>query len=165
MRIESYISRGFTLVELILTIVVLGVISFVALPKFFNQSTFDERFFYDDLLAASRYASQLAIGSGCAVQLSVSAAGYSLTQDSNCNFSSPDYSLTVFRPDDNVAYSNSDVPDSLTISTDESTIIFWPNHRVVNGSGNVITTATIQLSGERTRQIIIYGGSGYVQAG
>lgn len=163
MRIRSHISRGFTLVELVLTIVLLGIISFVALPKFFNQATFDERFYYDDLLAASRYASKLAIGSGCAVRLSISASGYSLTQDSNCDFSSPNYNLNVLRPDDDVIYANSDVPDSLTITTSEATIIFWPNHQVVDGSGTAITTATIQLVGDNTRQIIIYGGSGYVQ--
>ena len=165
MRIEHHRSHGFTLVELILTITILGVISFIALPKFFDQSTFDARFFYDDLLGASRYASKLAIGSGCAVRLSVSGAGYSLTQDSNCNFASPNYNLNVLRPDDTVVYANSDVPSSLTITTDEATIIFWPNHQVVDGSGSAISSATIQLSGERTRQIIINGGSGYVQEG
>ena len=165
MRINSRISHGFTLVELVLTIVLLGIISFVALPKFFDQATFDERFYYDDLLAASRYASKLAIGSGCAVRLSISASGYALVQDSNCNFASPNYNLNVLRPDDDVAYANSDVPDSLTISSTEATIIFWPNHRVVDGAGAAITTATIQLSGEQTRQITIYGGSGYVQEG
>ncbi len=163
MWIEYNVSRGFTLVELVLTIVVLGIISFVALPKFFNQATFDERFFYDDLLAASRYASKLAVGSGCAVRVSISATGYSLTQDSNCNFAAPNYNLIVQRPDDGGAYANSDVPDSLSISSTESTLIFWPNHRVVDGSGSAISTATIQLSGEQNRQIIIYGGSGYVQ--
>ena len=165
MRIADPLSHGFTLVELILTIVILGTITAFALPKFFNQTTFDERFYYDDLLSASRYASKLAIGSGCAVRLSVSSGGYSLTQDSNCNFSAPNYNLTVSRPDDGLAFSNTDVPDNLSISTDQASIIFWPNHQVVNGSGATFATATIQLSGERTRQIIIYGGSGYVQEG
>ena len=165
MRINSHISHGFTLVELVLTIVLLGIISFVALPKFFNQATFDERFFYDDLVAATRYASKLAIGSGCAVRLSISASGYALAQDSNCNFASPNYNLNVIRPDDDAVYTNLDVPDSLTVSSSEATIIFWPNHQVVDGSGAAITTATIQLTGEQTRQITIYGGSGYVQEG
>ena len=165
MRIEFHRSHGFTLVELILTITILGVISLIAIPKFFDQATFDERFYYDDLLAASRYASKLAIGSGCAVRLSVSGTGYSLAQDSNCDFSAPNYNLNVLRPDDSAVYANTDVPPSLTITTDQTTIIFWPNHQVVNGSGSAISTATIQLSGERTRQIIINGGSGYVQEG
>ena len=165
MRRVFHRSRGFTLVELVLTITIIGVISFLALPKFFNQSTFDERFFYDDLLAASRYASKLAIGSGCAVRLSVSGSGYSLDQDSNCDYTTPNYNLTVPRPDDTAAYANTDVPASVTITTNEATIIFWPNHQVVDGAGSAITTAVIQLSGEINRQITIYGGSGYVQAG
>lgn len=165
MRIEVHRSHGFTLVELILTITILGVISIIVIPKFFNQATFDERFYYDDLLAASRYGSKLAVASGCAVRLSVDGTGYSLAQDSNCNLSVPNFNLNVLRPDNSAVYANTEVPSSLTITTDQSIIIFWPNHQVVNGTGAAISTVTIQLSGERTRQIIINGGSGYVQEG
>ncbi|NNJ73277.1 MAG: prepilin-type N-terminal cleavage/methylation domain-containing protein, partial [Enterobacterales bacterium] len=101
-------SDGFSLVELILTVVILAVIAAVSIPKFFNQSTFDERFFSDDVLAATRYASKLAIASGCSVRLSINASGYQLDQDSNCDFTSPNFNISVQRPDDNTAYSNTD---------------------------------------------------------
>ena len=45
---DSSKQQGFTLVELVLTMVILGIIAAVSLPKFFNQSTFDERYFYYD---------------------------------------------------------------------------------------------------------------------
>ena len=94
-------SDGFSLVELILTVVILATIAAVSIPKFFNQTTFDERFFYDDVLAATRYASKLAIASGCSVRLSINAGGYQLDQDSNCDFASPNFNISVQRPDDN----------------------------------------------------------------
>ena len=158
---QSRTSDGFSLVELILTIVILSVLAAVAIPKFFNQSTFDERFFYDDVLAAARYASKLAIASGCSVRLSVNAGGYQLDQDSNCDFTAPNFSIAVQRPDDNVAYSNFDVPSSVVVSASQATLIYRPNHEVVNGSGTLVNTATIQVVGEVSRQITIYGNSGY----
>jgi MSHA pilin protein MshC len=154
--------RGFSLVELTLTIVILGILAAVTLPKFYNQATFEERFFYDDLLAASRYASKLAIGSGCAVQLSVGAAGYSLAQDSNCNFTAPNFSITVLRPDDGSVYANSDVPSTVTINASNTTLVFRPDHQVVTGAGTPISTASIQLNGDIARLITIYGSSAYV---
>lgn len=154
-------SAGFTLVELILTVVILATIAAVAIPKFFNQSTFDERFFFDDTLAAARYASKLAIASGCSVRFSVNSSGFQLDQDSNCDFSSPNFSISVQRPDDNSVYSNTDVPDSVTVTASEGVLIYRPNHQVVNGSGSVVNSATIQLVGEVTRVITIYGNSGY----
>ena len=155
-------NHGFSLVELTLTIVILSVIAVVVLPKFFNQATFNERFFYDDLLAASRYASKLAIGSGCSVQLAVGAGGYSLAQDSNCDFTSPNFSITVNRPDDGTPYANSDVPSTVTITASQPMLVFRPNHQVVTSAGASLSTATIQLSGELVRLITIYGDSAYV---
>ena len=47
-------SLGFTLVELILVILLVGVLSAVAFPHFFDQKTYQQRGFYDE--AARRFA-------------------------------------------------------------------------------------------------------------
>lgn len=158
---NSNTSRGFNLVELVLTLVILGVIAAIAIPKFFNQTTFEERFFYDDVLAASRYASKLALSSGCSVRMSINAGGYSLAQDSNCDFTSPNFSINVQRPNDDEDFSNTDVPSGLTITASQTTLVFRPDHLVVNGSGSSFSTATIQLAGEINRLITIYEDSGH----
>lgn len=54
--------RGFTLVELVVTIVIIGILSVVILPKWTGTSGFDERGFRDKLVAALRYAQKSAIG-------------------------------------------------------------------------------------------------------
>jgi len=160
MFLEYTKERGFTLVELILTIVILGIFIAVGLPKFFNQNTFDERYFHDDLISAARYAQRLATGSGCAVRLSVVATGFSLVQDNNCDLTSPSYTLSVPRPSDSEAFSNTDVPASLTLSDLE--VYFLPEGGAVDNVGVGVGNATITLTGEITRTINIVGATGYV---
>jgi len=53
--------RGFTLVELIAVIVILGIIAIVAIPRFFDRNTFDSRSFYDQVISTLRYAQKAAI--------------------------------------------------------------------------------------------------------
>jgi MSHA pilin protein MshC len=71
---------GFTLTELIMVIVILGVLSVFALPKWFNATTFDQRGYFDRLLQAARYAQKLAVASNCEVQLIIDAGSFTLRQ-------------------------------------------------------------------------------------
>ena len=153
--------HGFTLVELVMTLVMLGIIAAVSMPKFANQSTFDERYFHDDLISAARYAQRLATGSGCLVRFSVSSSGFSLDQDSNCSLSSPSYTLSVIRPSDSETFSNTDVPASLTISSSEPAYYFLPAGGAVDASNTSVGSATITLTGTSSRTINIVGATGY----
>jgi len=57
----SYKGRGFTLVELVMTLVVIGVLAAVAAPRFFGNNVFQSRGFADQVQAALRYAQKTAI--------------------------------------------------------------------------------------------------------
>jgi MSHA pilin protein MshC len=52
---------GFTLTELITVIVILGIISAVAIPRFFDRNVFESRGFYDQVISTLRYAQKAAI--------------------------------------------------------------------------------------------------------
>lgn len=77
-------SRGFTLVELVMVIVIIGILAVVVGPRFFERRVFDERLFYEESLAAVRYGQKLAVASGCLVQVNLNASGYSVLQAANC---------------------------------------------------------------------------------
>ena len=54
-------ARGFTLIELIMVIVILGVLAVFAAPRMFDSKDFYTRGFHDETLAYLRYAQKTAI--------------------------------------------------------------------------------------------------------
>ena len=54
-------SAGFSLIELVVVIVLLGIVAAVAMPRLQGGSGFDERGFRDQVMAALRYAQKSAV--------------------------------------------------------------------------------------------------------
>lgn len=52
---------GFTTVELVVTLIIIGLLAAVAGPRFFDLDVFHARGFYDEVLSALRYAQRTAI--------------------------------------------------------------------------------------------------------
>jgi MSHA pilin protein MshC len=74
--------RGFTLTELITIIVILGIISVAALPRFFDRNVFDSRGFYDQVISGLRYAQKTAVAQHRQVCVAFAANSITLTIDS-----------------------------------------------------------------------------------
>src|SRR5262245_53650417 len=73
-------SAGFTMVEVVVVIVILGVLAAVAAPRFFDDKTFLERGYYEELAASLKFAQKLAVASGCPVRLAIAANSYDARQ-------------------------------------------------------------------------------------
>ena len=81
-----YLQQGFSLVELVTVIVILGVMSVVAMPMWFSRTDFEQRGYFDELIQATRYAQKLAVATNCDVQITINPASFSLQQPTSlCN--------------------------------------------------------------------------------
>ena len=93
---------GLTIVELTLVIVIVGVLGALAGPRFFNERSFDERAYAEELVSAIRYAQKVAVGSGCRVRVTIAATTYSLAQQApqagHCNPADATFPVTVILP-------------------------------------------------------------------
>lgn len=70
--------RGFTLVELIMVLIILGVLAAFAAPRLFDRQNFTSRGFHDETLAILRYAQKTAIAQRRAVCVNLASTGISL---------------------------------------------------------------------------------------
>ncbi len=79
-------SSGFTLVELVVLIVILGVLALTVMPRFFSRQTFESRGFFDQTKAAIRYAQKTAIAQRRTVHVNLRGNAICLTYvaDANC---------------------------------------------------------------------------------
>ncbi len=66
---------GFTLVELVSVIVVLGIMAAFIAPRFFQRDAFEEMGFAAQALSAIHYAQKLALASGCDMRVAISSGG------------------------------------------------------------------------------------------
>lgn len=144
-------SHGFTMIELVMVITIMGILMVVVAPKFFETSDYTSRGFYEELMGAARYAQKFAVASGCQVQLNITANSYALKQRTACDTSSA-FNLDVTHP----SKAGNFVPDSpspVTISPAPLSIVF-------DALGRASATVTISVG---TRSFKINSQSGFVE--
>lgn len=156
---------GFTLIELVMVIVILGIVAITMLPRFFNQDTFRTTAFYQDLLQGLRYSQQASVTRGCRIRAQISASGYAITQDNSCSvatYNSGNFTQSLRRPGETASYANTDLPAGvITVST---TLVFNPSGSIQRetASTTLATISTLVLN-LGSHSITIYGDTGLVE--
>ncbi len=128
---------GFSLIELIVVVLLLGILSVFAMGRLFDQNQFAARGFFDDTVNAVKFAQKLAVSSGCDVRVTLSPAGFMLNQRAT-TCSTGAFTRVVAHPANRSnAYQNTAIA-GLTVPT--VTITF-------NAQGLASSDATVVITG------------------
>lgn len=87
---SSFKNTGFTLVELIVVILIIGILSISIAPRFFTISSYEERRALDELLTALRHTQQMAMNRGGNIRLVLTANDFTVELTDGTQLRSPD---------------------------------------------------------------------------
>lgn len=152
--------HGFTLIELIMVIVLLGVLAVFAGPRIFDTSVFNSRGFNDETLAMLRYAQKTAVAQRRTTCVTFTATSASLRIAS---------AAAVGTCDTNLIGPRGDTPGTITAKSGityspptPATVHFDGLGQSLDNTGAVLSAArTITVTGSG-KTITIEPGTGYV---
>jgi MSHA pilin protein MshC len=150
-------AAGFTMVELVVTLVVLGIVAAIAVPRFVATNSFNSRGFYDRATATVRYAQKLAIAQRLPIFVCVNAP---LAGDISVAYAS---GCAVPILDKTGVKLEVPAPSGVTLTSTAAEFSF------LGGLGQTSAQVTIALnstiSGDPARSIVVENETGYVHPG
>ena len=153
MKYRSFQGLGFTLVELVIVIVLMGILSFYAVPRFVGFAEFKSAGFYQEVVSATRYAHRLAVGRGDSVAIRFKKHEYQLYYRNRTEGYEP---LPETHP---VSYSKSSV--ELKSKDDTPSIPVSANFTALGRCKNCNNDLTITIGGN---EMTIFQETGYVNS-
>lgn len=152
------VQRGFTLIELITVMVLIGVLSVYAVPRMIDTVSFFARGFHDETLALLRYAQKAAIAQRRTVCVAFTGSSASLSIASQPAVASCDTALTGPK---------GETPATVTAKTGVS-YSGTPTGFNFNGQGQPVDSSGVALVATQTIAIVnasnvmVEAGTGYV---
>ncbi len=149
--------QGFTLVELVVVIILVGILALVAGPRFVGRDAFDARGFADGFLGALQYARQQAVAMRRTVCFTAQAGGYMLTSGQAPGDAC---AVAVASPDGSGDYAMM-APDAVGIAGHAGTAL--PHTVIFSPLGRPNNAATFRVQGDTDRCISVEAETGYVR--
>ena len=144
--------HGFTLIELIVVMIVIGILAVIVAPRFANRSDFDARGYFDGTLSVLRYAQKAAVAQRRMVCVSFGASAVTLTIASTfggaCN--------TPLTGPNGVAPYSLAAPTGISFTATPANFSFLP-------SGAASLGQNISVTGLSGHSITVVAATGYVQ--
>ena len=141
---------GFTMIEMITTMIIIGILAAVVAPRFFIQQSYSDRGFYDQTLAITRFAQKSAIA---------------IRRNVCVNVASPSISLTYASAAGSGSACDTNLPSPVggsspfTITAPTGTTLSPSTTITFTGLGSAASTTTLTVS---SRTVTIESGTGYV---
>lgn len=158
------VRRGFTLPELVVTLLLVAILAFVAIPQLFHRAEYEARSLRDELAAALRFAQKAAIaqrrsvcgqitsGAGGSVALRVDTDENASTGTAGCE---ADQSGPTGKSPHQVL-----MPPEVTLSVSPAvTTLVFDRNGVPNTNVNIVFTLT---GGGASYSVTVERGTGYV---
>lgn len=155
--IVSYRSRGFTIIELVVVMIMIGILAVTVLPRFAGKHGFEERGFRDQVAAGLRYAQKSAIAARRNVRVDFSAAEvqFWIRNCANGASCSPEF-VALNLPASNLAKVTAAAVRSNDLASFPPSLVFEPSGRPAAGR------AEISVTGLPGLPIIVEAETGYV---
>ena len=149
--------RGFTQVELVVVIMLVGILAIVAGPRFVGRDAFDARGYADGFLGALQYARQQAVAMRRTVCFTAQANGYALTRGQ-----APGDTCTVAlaSPDGSGDYA-ANTPGAVSITGHGATAL--PYTVTFSPLGRPNAAAGFRVSGDVDRCIAVEAQTGHIR--
>jgi len=148
--------RGFTLIELVTVITIAGVMAAYFAPRFWNQQTFSDRGYVDELAGALRATQKAAVITGCPAQLTLGSNSYAAAQQApagnTCNPGDTSWATPVLGADGSAIQ---DTAPANTTASPTGVFQFDTQGRLSSSPASSISVGT--------HSITIVSGTGLVQ--
>ncbi len=151
--------RGFTLVELITVLILLGILVFVALPRLQQTASFGQLGFRDRVGAALRFAQKSAVAQRRLVCATVAPGSLTLTVDAS--FGAGTCANAMTGPEGADPAATSPAANVTLTAAPAGPLFFQPSGAVTSdAAGTAPTSYTLTVTGQTA--ITVNGATGYV---
>ena len=153
-----WVQSGFTLIELVMVIVLVGALAVFAAPRIFGSSDFNIRGFHDETIALLRFAQKSAVAERRTVCVNFGAAGATLTVAALAG--TPSCSVDLTGP-------KGEAPAGITArsgvgySATPAAFNFDALGQPRDAAGNPVGAQIVQIAGA-SKAITVEAGTGYV---
>jgi MSHA pilin protein MshC len=172
-------AHGFTIVELVTVMVILGLLAAVAMPRFFQKDSFDARSFADQNVSMLRYAQKLAIAQNRPVFILLNGSRIALCFSAACEVANrvlppaggnSGRKATLAACANATAWLCEGAPDKISYSVPQEAAAFYFNalgrpYKSTDTEPVSSFPARVSIGisgGGMTRNIIVEGETGYV---